>query len=111
MKKQICVKCGNKNEDPKFKMCSKCRITHKVHTHNYRENLKVRILNQYGGSNPKCSCGEKRPDALTIHPLHGAAPLVGYGATALADLLKRGLPEGYFVICYNCKKLRDKVKI
>ena len=71
-------------------------------------------INHYGGSPPKCACcGENTYDFLTIDHIidkeeDGRLTYYLRGSKLCADLIRRGFPEGYQVLCINCNFSKGK---
>lgn len=70
--------------------------------------LKLEVFGHYSGGEPECRhCGNVRMDALTIdHVAQNGADErrggQGRGKGLWSNLRRRGFPEGYRVLCYNC---------
>ena len=61
----------------------------------------------------KCAdCGEEDLAVLTLHHINGGGnkdrDVSGWGSEFLDSLRRRGLPDGFEVLCYNCHKKRHK---
>lgn len=74
------------------------------------QEMKLSILIHYGGNPPKCSCcGEDHIEFLTINHINnnGAEHRKSFGGRNYSwyiyrDIIEKGFPEGYNVLCYNC---------
>ena len=77
-----------------------------------REKNKIKILNHYSKTSPpSCECcGELQIEFLTLDHIYGDGAKhkkslgIGKGSSGgvYGDLIKKGFPEGYRVLCYNC---------
>lgn len=74
----------------------------------YQRNLRLEILEHYGGSPPSCACcGETTIQFLTIDHINGGGREMRRielrGSGGLYNFLKNSnYPDGYRVLCYNC---------
>lgn len=114
----LCKICAAPREELKFVRCKKCRVENGAQSKKfkskqpnymkrYMRNLKMEVLNAYGGPVCKC-CGETNAWFLTIDHINnnGAEDRKANGnrtGGGLAWLLrKKGFPPGYQILCYNC---------
>lgn len=75
----------------------------------YKWNKKMAVLRHYGGDPPKCACcNESHVEFLAIDHVDGGGNehrrRIGSngGASFYAWLIRRGLPDGFRVLCHNC---------
>jgi len=71
-----------------------------------RARLRAEVLGHYGGS---CACcGESNPKFLTIEHVNGGGRVhrlsVGGGLAMLYDIRRRGYPDDFTVLCFNCNQ-------
>ncbi|MBA7577601.1 hypothetical protein ES708_19454 [subsurface metagenome] len=73
-----------------------------------QRNLRLEILEHYGGSPPSCACcGEITIQFLTIDHINGMGRAErklkkAQGGYLYGFLKRNGFPSGYRVLCYNC---------
>jgi len=70
----------------------------------YVQNLKDQVYAVYGRS---CTCcGEDNPKLLTIDHVNGGGGehrrQLGSSVMVLLDIIKRGFPDEFQVLCFNC---------
>lgn len=70
----------------------------------YRNDLKAQIFEAYGA---RCNCcGETNTGFLSIDHVNGGGnehrKSVGGGAQVYLDIIRRGFPEDFQILCYNC---------
>lgn len=76
----------------------------------WRDKIRFEVLVAYGGDPPTCACcGEDRLPFLTLDHMNGggnedrrARGHRGSGPAFYTDLKKKGWPEGFRVLCWNC---------
>lgn len=77
----------------------------------YRVRTKLRVLSQYGGVPPRCACcGESEVNFLTLDHTNGDGAkerrsnpdMAKCGIYAYLSVIRRGFPDGYRVLCWNC---------
>ncbi len=124
---RVCTKCKTekdidefyrirKGEDKRHYWCKVCmRLNHtpskeaKAHRNEYkrskRTKLRVETLQHYSNGLMKCACcGESQERFLTLDHINnnGHEDKKRYGRSVLDILKKKGYPEGFQVLCYNC---------
>lgn len=83
-----------------------CKDCHNKYSRKYYQVLRIKVLEHYGGTPPKCACcGESHIEFLVIDHIEG-------GGTNHRSRMKNqsiGLwlrtnsyPKGYRVLCHNC---------
>jgi hypothetical protein len=111
----ICVKCGTNTPEQGKVRCTIClkiektyRETHKdnikIYNKTSRANLRLEVLNNYGGAICAC-CGENIIEFLDIDHIDGGGTkhkkIIGYNAL-YRWLRDNNYPDGYQVLCRNC---------
>lgn len=86
--------------DNKQERCKQCKVL----TNNlYGRLLKMEFILAYGGC---CSCcGEYNIDLLTVQHIKGRGHELVYGNSSRSTIMtlkRKGWPEGYTCLCYNC---------
>lgn len=79
---------------------------YRAYTRNYQRRLRLKCLDYYGNSNPKCACcGETEIKFLTIDHINndGAKHRKMVKTSNIYQwLVKNKFPEGFQLLCYNC---------
>jgi hypothetical protein len=74
------------------------------HRREYNRRLKSEVFAAYG--NCCACCGEDNPAFLSIDHVNGGGrahrKAVGGGIAVLLDIIKRGFPAHFQLLCYNC---------
>ena len=84
------------------------RQKHPEYCREYHRRARLEALEHYGGSPPKCNCcGETEFMFLTLDHVDGNGREMrrknSIKSSGIYEFLrKRGYPEGYRVLCYNC---------
>jgi hypothetical protein len=70
----------------------------------YRDELKRQVFEAYGN---RCNCcDEDNPGFLSIDHVNGGGrkhrQLVGGSVMVLLDIIKRGYPDDFQILCFNC---------
>jgi hypothetical protein len=82
------------------------REKHRATARDWAKRKKQEVVDHYGG---KCACcGENRIEFLTIDHKHnnGNEERRQYKSQAWKIAFKRGFPDDYQVLCYNCNNAR-----
>lgn len=96
----LCYACGAASPVPGQKRCQGCVQGGRASNAAYME----RIFEGYGG---RCSCcGEARWAFLTIDHVDGQNGL--RGAALYRDIIRRGFPGDYRILCWNCNAGRER---
>jgi hypothetical protein len=92
-----CVQCGVNPRLPGLSQCGIC----KTRVVTYRDRLKQKALNGYGG---QCNCcGEKEPLFLTIDHINGRGGNPREASRAVyAKVVKLHFPPDFQCLCMNC---------
>ena len=86
----------------------------------YRDELKEKVLRHYSSNELKCAeCGIDVYPLLSIDHINNDGAehkrSLSHGGRAsssrvYADLVKRGFPEGYQVLCFNCNYMKEFIR-
>ena len=98
----LCTSCGHPSPDGLVR-CSSCHLK----LHRRRAKIKVLVFEHYG--NECACCGEDEFIFLSIDHINNdpsadktsGGHRVG-GDTLYRRLIRKGFPEGYQLLCYNC---------
>ncbi len=119
-KAKRCAACGYKLRNTAYRNCSNCRVRslkasmarwRRDREHIYdlvKKNIKairLEVFEAYGGARCAC-CGEDGYDFLTLDHRHGGGGKhrrkLGGSLMVYRWLIKKGFPQGYQVLCWNC---------
>lgn len=100
-----CLRCGV--DGPHLydrKKCDICSKRDNKRGKKYRDKLKRRVIDEYGG---KCNCcGEKEIEFLSIDHVNGDGKQDrdngNQGSTLFNLIVKENFPDRYRVLCMNC---------
>ena len=98
---------------PKTTRCEDCRKKRRAQKAKWKPGYKSILwedtFDHYGDS---CACcGETNHTFLTIDHMQGRGEHKGWSTLkVLVDLRRRGWPEGYRILCFNCNCGRERRK-
>lgn len=80
---------------------------HRKSSKKYRDKLRNLVYMHYSNGLMKCNCcGESTYRFLTLDHINGGGnkhrELVGGPIAVLKDIIDKGYPEGFQILCYNC---------
>lgn len=102
----MCIQCGQTEQQQTNKRCVDCAAKKSDHERIARRRRREEMFTAYGN---RCACcGESQFEFLTLDHINndGAAHRKELGGNVpdlvCRDLRKRGWPEGYQLLCWNC---------
>ena len=118
--RRICPLCGEREVSSSHSRCQPCntkavrewrnknRERHKQNQQDYNRRKKAEVTERYGG---ECACcGEHRMEFLCLHHKlnNGNEERKRYHyASVWRIAIKRGFPDDYEVLCYNCNNAKE----
>lgn len=112
--KELVLGCPHKYSDKKevlLNLWGNTTPTKKRQARRYREEIKIKVTNHYGG---KCNCcGENEISFLCIDHINGGGTQqtlqLEKGGTGFYYYLKQNnFPKGYQVLCHNCNHAKEQ---
>lgn len=102
-----CLACDSKELFDNTAYCKQHAIAKRLRDKKFRQRLKIRVFNAYGGF--KCSCcGETGESFLAIDHInndgaeHRKKLSQGTGSRFYQWLSSNNFPDGFQVLCFNC---------
>lgn len=99
---------SKRRREQKKRYCASHRVEIRAAEKRYRDKIRRWALEHYSTSPPFCACcGERTYQFLGIDHINGGGrrhrKSLGGSTTAMLNRMrKRGWPEGFQVLCYNC---------
>lgn len=103
--KGLCVICRNSLATKKTQ-CERCKNRTVKRVKAWLQKLRLEVYIAYGGAFCAC-CGESKMDFLSLDHVDGGGTRLRKeegqgGANEYCRLKRRGFPNGFQVLCFNC---------